>query len=667
MSEMILMTAGEKPSKRLSGRLVDKVSKKLVWLSTLLALFALMWLLPLRLSLGLGAFFAVLAWMARANQPSPAIRFFSFLGMAAYVVVLGGFGWQSETGTGLLIAAMIIKQIEMRFVRDAAILLLFDLVATFTAMLQSQGPILLLISLSALFLSSAASLSLTESATGTIRQHLLRSGGFLLLVAPLAVVLYLLVPRLDAPLWVGRTSTTSGVSDHMDVSDWTNLINDYSTAFRVHFQGKAPPASSLYYRGYVLLDFDGRSWTVGKPLSATTPVVGDQGKVWANYRVYYEDKNLQRFFLLDYPTQIPAGGKILATGEAVPNARKFSPSLSAQAGIPEKEVLVAADRLRYLEIPNDSSPRVRAMVKSWRANGDNDQQVIARAMQMFSRGYQYTLNPPKVDRSQPVDSFVFDIKRGFCMHYSSALAVMLRVAGIPTRIVTGYASAEMSELGDYYRVRQADAHAWVEAWNGDRWMRLDPTSRVSAVRQPNAGSWSATFRNGGYEMGEWFKSYWDRWVSFYDAGAQEKTIEAAKSSIYSFAEKAQKDRGGLALMAFALLFSGWAGVLMFRWFVPPSLALSRSKMWDWLDTNAPSQMIGESWRSRLSRLTLLDKSLSDRAEVLFSTLDVKLFDPAQTAIEKKELRLFKRSVQDFLMDFARMKQSQKIKDVDQDE
>jgi hypothetical protein len=99
-----------------------------------------------------------------------------------------------------------------------------------------------------------------------------------------------------------------------------------------------------------------------------------------------------------------------------------------------------------------------------------------------TQGFFYTLEPPPLGE-HAVDEFLFTTRAGFCEHYASAFAVLMRAAGIPTRIVTGYQGGEINELGDYFIVRQADAHAWTEIWTNDRgWVRIDPTSAVSPAR-----------------------------------------------------------------------------------------------------------------------------------------------------------------------------------------
>jgi transglutaminase-like putative cysteine protease len=133
-------------------------------------------------------------------------------------------------------------------------------------------------------------------------------------------------------------------------------------------------------------------------------------------------------------------------------------------------------------LPN-RNPRAQALGQQWRAEGLDDARIVDRALSLFrTEQFYYTLEPPRLGPS-PVDEFLFDTRRGFCEHYSSAFTVLMRAAGIPARVVVGYQGGELNEVGGYYVVRQADAHAWSEVWLADRgWVRVDPTAAVAPSR-----------------------------------------------------------------------------------------------------------------------------------------------------------------------------------------
>jgi hypothetical protein len=135
------------------------------------------------------------------------------------------------------------------------------------------------------------------------------------------------------------------------------------------------------------------------------------------------------------------------------------------------------------QLPPRASPRTRELAQSWRAQGMDDLAIVEHALEWFhSEKFFYTLQPT-ILHGDPVDEFLFETRRGFCEHYASSFTVLMRAAGIPARVVTGYLGGELNELGGYYVVRQSDAHAWSEVWlAGEGWVRTDPTAAVSPSR-----------------------------------------------------------------------------------------------------------------------------------------------------------------------------------------
>ena len=136
-----------------------------------------------------------------------------------------------------------------------------------------------------------------------------------------------------------------------------------------------------------------------------------------------------------------------------------------------------------LSLPVGMHPRARQLALDWRRELRDDEAIVSRALDYFRRQpFVYTLSPPMLE-NDPVDEFLFDTRSGFCENYASSFAVLMRAAGIPARIVTGYQGGELNPLGDYLIVRQRDAHAWSEVWLAERgWVRVDPTGAVSPNR-----------------------------------------------------------------------------------------------------------------------------------------------------------------------------------------
>ncbi|MDZ7735176.1 MAG: transglutaminase domain-containing protein [Gammaproteobacteria bacterium] len=147
--------------------------------------------------------------------------------------------------------------------------------------------------------------------------------------------------------------------------------------------------------------------------------------------------------------------------------------------------LIGADNVdfeRALALPPNQHPKAVALAKEWRAEGLETREIIDKALAMFhNQTFYYSLNPPLLT-GDTVDQFLFETREGFCEHYAAAFTVLMRAAGIPARIVTGYQGGTLNPVGDYYIVRQHDAHAWTEVWANGSWQRVDPTEAVSPAR-----------------------------------------------------------------------------------------------------------------------------------------------------------------------------------------
>jgi transglutaminase-like putative cysteine protease len=158
-------------------------------------------------------------------------------------------------------------------------------------------------------------------------------------------------------------------------------------------------------------------------------------------------------------------------------------------------------RAWYTALPAGSNPRTTELARRMRLAAASDRAFIENVLAMFhEQEYFYTLEPPPLG-SHPVDRFLFDTRRGFCEHYASAFAVIMRAAGLPSRIVLGYQGGEINPVGQYMIVRQSDAHAWTEVWLPDSgWLRVDPTASVAPERI-ESGMSAARFAEAGASWG----------------------------------------------------------------------------------------------------------------------------------------------------------------------
>ena len=447
---------------------------------------------PVELAVGL----ALLAAVGVAVQrPWPVLARLALLGtVSGYVLVSHDFGIGRDTGCAMLAALLALKPFETHHLRDARSLLGFSLFAPFAAFLQDQGPLVLALSLPAMALLLLALAVLAEHLPGMPAPRVDRRRLRAILVAvamalPLALAGFWLFPRLGSPLWglpdnaLGR----SGLSDRMTPDQWVDLFGDDAPALRVRFEGTAPPLRELYWRGQVLWDFDGQTWSGGGPGGVgggSAPRLQAPGEV--AYTVSLEPTDRAYLVMLDLPLQAPTGSRMtrdlsVYADEPVTSVRNYAGSSSPQARL--TDALTPEEERAALSLPANLNPRARALARRWRAeSGGDDTVVVRKALDWIAAEFSYSLSVPPTGRNG-VDDFLFETQVGFCQHYSSAFANLMRGAGIPTRVVLGYAGGFRNRYGDYWVVRRMDAHAWNEVWlKGLGWTRVDPTAAVRPER-----------------------------------------------------------------------------------------------------------------------------------------------------------------------------------------
>jgi transglutaminase-like putative cysteine protease len=403
------------------------------------------------------------------------MRFRTFNGLAA--------------GTALLALTSALKLLETKTRRDIYIVTLGIYFLCVAALLNSESFWLFAYLIVVAWLATLALLrATTRRPLNSWGQNLRYGLRLLLQAAPLAIAFWLLFPRLNSPLWQlqgAGDKATSGLSDSMSPGDITDLAQSDEVAFRVHFKGPAPAPREQYWRGPVLHDFDGRAWRRSLQMGLSGMPTAPTGPEY-RYTVSMEPHSHNWVYALDWPTRfaLPHGTltadytlvQPTAVDQPIDVAITSRPVLPADAGLAE------AERRRDLK-PGPGNPRTRELARQMRtANADDWALVLAVLKRFAQESYFYTLTPPGLGVDS-VDQFLFDTRRGFCGHYASAFAVLMRDAGVPTRVVTGYQGGTYNRFGDYWIVRQREAHAWDEVWiNGRGWVRIDPTSMIDPSR-----------------------------------------------------------------------------------------------------------------------------------------------------------------------------------------
>lgn len=552
-------------------------------------------LLPLLLQLppGLALALAALAgtgYVFERRWPM-ALRLLLVLLVGGYLLVTFGFNLGRDTGTALLAALLAIKPGETLGARDARSLLGFSLFAPFAAFLQDQGPLTMALTVLAVAMLLVALAMLAEQRPGAAapklgRPRFIQVGLAIAVALPLALAGFWLFPRLATPLWgmpenvLGR----SGLSDRMTPDEWVELFADDTPALRVRFEGPAPRRQDLYWRAQVLWNFDGQTWTREFSTYSRAAPVPRARSAELRYEVAMEPTDRRYLVVLDTPLEAPDGGRLASDASVVADAPvgrmiKYAGRSAIDATL-EAELAPEARRLA-LQLPPGLNPRTVDLGRQWSAeSGGDDVAVVRRALAWIGEDFSYSLTVPPTGLHS-VDDFLFETQVGFCQHYSSAFAVLMRAAGIPTRVVLGYAGGYRNPYGDYWSVRRMDAHAWNEVWlEGRGWTRVDPTAAVAPVRildtvEDRARSEALlpeTF-TPVRDFADWARRSWNEMVLTFDAERQARLFRPLGID--------QASAGQLGL-AFAL---GAGGVMALTlWYLMRGQPASRdSVVAAWLD------------------------------------------------------------------------------------
>ena len=494
----------------------------------------------------LAALFAWRAYSALRAAPLPGRTTLLTLALASMIGVYLGYHtiFGRDSGVALLSLLVALKLMEARTRRDVFVLVFIAYFQTLTNFFYSQTmPTAVLMLATVLVLSSA--LVAFNAPARPLLDDVRTALRMLVQAGPVMLVLFFLFPRVQGPLWGLPQDAYAGVmglSDSMSPGSISRLSASDAIAFRVKFRGPLPPREQLYWRGPVLWDFDGQTWRVG-PVYLRRPMSFEVSGAPVDYEVTLEPHNRNWLFALEMPDAVPPNARFTSDYQLIslPPVRtrirydlRSYPNYRATAG-GEPGDLAAA-----LALPQRFNPRSRALAREWRAAlGGDDAAIVRRAID-FYRGarLEYTLLPPLLGENS-IDEFLFDTKQGFCEHFASSFVFLMRAAGVPARVVTGYQGGEVNPLDGYLVVRQTDAHAWAEVWlPGGGWTRVDPTAAAFPVRiesgvtaaEPGGAvlpllvrtrmHWLRDLRDGWDAL----SNQWNQWVLGYNPDRQREML-----------------------------------------------------------------------------------------------------------------------------------------------
>lgn len=454
-----------------------------------------------------------------------------------------------DAGVALLTAMTACKLMETRSLRDGVVVVLLGYLLVMSTLLYSQDIPMVAYLLIVIIAMLAAQVLIHRQHSGLTTLTLLRlTGRMVLLAIPVMLILFVLFPRIPGPLWglpkdayEGRT----GLSEDMAPGTISTLSKSSDVAFRVRFTSAAPPPNQRYWRGPVLWNFNGRRWTALEEVALNKALAFTPEGAAVEYAVMLEPSNRRWLLALDLPASLPPRASMTGSFQLLrdqPVNEVYRYEVRSYPNYRTGE-LKSVERVRGLQLPLRGNPRARSLVLEWQQRDARPEALVNAALSLFrEQAFYYTLTPPLLGDSNLIDDFLFRTRQGFCEHYASAFVFLMRAGGVPARVITGYQGGERNDLGNYYIVRQADAHAWAEVWLEERgWVRIDPTAAVAPNRIQDGGLFASItdpqtlpflMRRGGDS--EWlrqlalswdsFNNIWNEWVLAYGPDRQKEFL-----------------------------------------------------------------------------------------------------------------------------------------------
>ena len=400
-----------------------------------------------------------------------------------------------------------LQTLQLRQRRDALVLLCGACVLTALAVVRSADALGLLLAV------ALAPLVLLNLARLLPQLPLLPQAWLVLAALPLAVLLFLAVPRIPGPLWdfglalglpigvtLERGSGGLGSESRLAPAAPRQGGAGDGTALVAEFEGWVPPVSQLYWRGPVLYRFDGAQWHSADPAESRSKSLLQgfrsaaqwqaewiKGGREVAYQLRLAPHGKRWLYALDTP-QAPAAESYLTQDYQLMSMTPLRSEaryravarLNAQLGrhlSPERRTLA-------LDSPAGHNPQLQAMGRQLAAAHPRPREMALAALDVFAKGgFRYNDRAAAFPGPHAYDDFLLRRREGGSELFAASYALLLRAAGVPARIVTGFRGGRLMALTDYVLVKESNAYAWVEAWLPDEgWVRFDPTDAVAPQR-----------------------------------------------------------------------------------------------------------------------------------------------------------------------------------------
>lgn len=472
-------------------------AKMLILFSVIVVLLPLVPYIPLWLTLFC---IALIAWrllydLGRLPLPGRFVRLLMIMVVLGAIIINYYTLFGRTAGSAFLALLLCMKLLEMHNQRDRMVVIFLSSFMVVLGFLFSQSIFTGIYMIFEAIIITTTLISINHrpaayvSFLTTYKNNLRLASRMLIQAAPLCLLLFVLFPRVPGPLWglpedVG--GATTGLTEEMSPGRISQLSNNDAVAFRVKFKDVIPKPTELYWRGPVLWRFNGVRWDAPKSqLTLRLETEYEKFGPAVDYTLTLEPHQQRWLFALDLPARLPDKSRMsselqILSLSIIDKVTRYEMRSHTHYRI---EPDATQHLQRYLTLPTNIAPRSQQLIQTWLRDTSDKSQLVQKALAYFrDQEFYYSRQPPLLF-DDPVDEFLFQTRKGYCEHYASAFTVMMRQAGIPARVVTGYLGGEMNPLSDYMIVRQSDAHAWSEIWlAGKGWLRVDPTSMVPPER-----------------------------------------------------------------------------------------------------------------------------------------------------------------------------------------
>ena len=517
--------------------------------------------------------------------PLPSTLFCALLAICLLAGILLQFStiFGRDAGTAFMAGLLAIKFYELRGPRDISLIIFSSFFVVMSALLYSQAIELFIYCLIMMWLLTGILLRvhMGDDPDNLLLRLLGKSGVIFFQALPLTIFLFFFFPRFSGKFQIGLDSSSIGITDRVEPGSISRLADDDSTAFYAYLKGDVPSIATMYWRGLVLWNYQNGAWTQEAPNTKTKEVFPVPGELPIpaphsneTYQTIVIFPHFQRWlFALDYPTELaknrvdtphwslPISGGVLQLSEQTGKLDHKEQYTVISSSELEQDLNFVPPK-KALQLPEkEISPRVHELAdRLYQANPKPKEYILSVLHYFRSEGFTYSETPGKTEKnSNPLDDFLFVKKTGFCEHFASAFAILMRLEKCPARMVVGYYGGQYNPYKELYTIKQSNAHAWDEVWidTEHRWERVDPTAALSnGERLPLTASPLAqaegdeslsievahhrfTFLSSSSTPGwlrrtllemqlrrQQIEADWDDWVFSYDPEAQDRLAQA---------------------------------------------------------------------------------------------------------------------------------------------